>query len=447
MDKNIEIENQQQNEEIKATEVNEAAEQTTKKPFPKWIIAAAVAVVAIIIAAAVIFMPRHEDYTVKIVDEVGNPVSSVMVTITDRKGEAKTKMTDDDGMAQFTDVLVGDNTVTLDVSHREIMNLSKITLLNSTYTLERKTRELRAVVRDDTKIMEIYGVVEDGTIAYSITAGEYEVFTRAGKTSYVVFNAHQSGVYKVSFVSDDAEMTVGHYGIPMFVQSTHCGDLDYDGKSFELIIHDTATPYVIGVNCVNTADTVLTIERVDDAPFDPQYAPWTSVEATEEFVQFTLPVGKKLKDIDITDPSVSVVLGEDGYYYTANGKPVYIRIGSVCDARYLDVSIAYIAGLVDKNFGQNFGGYVYDENGEFVGKYSYNEMLKAYFGYVDDDNVQHTGYCDANGVYPLTAELAEAIKVHGNSVGWWNPNSGNYLFAGVPVVKDNLWLFLCCTAE
>jgi hypothetical protein len=133
---------------------------------------------------------------------------------------------------------------------------------------------------------------------------------------------------------------------------------------------------------------------------------------------------------------LSVTLGDDGYYYTNSGELVYIRVNSVPNSGYLDVSIALIAGLVDKNIGQNFGGYVYDENGQFVGKYSYNEMLASYFEKLD-----------STGVYPLTQELAEAIQVHGGSMGWWKPDTVNYLFNGVDVNFDNAWLFLCCTAK
>ena len=101
----------------------------------------------------------------------------------------------------------------------------------------------------------------------------------------------------------------------------------------------------------------------------------------------------------------------------------------------MDVSIAFIAGLIDQNHGQNFGGYVYDNNGDFVGKYTYNNMLATYLE------------CCDKGVYPLTEELAEAIKCHGNSVGWWTPGTANFLFDGVMYNKDTVWLFLCCTVE
>ena len=292
------------------------------------------------------------------------------------------------------------------------------------------------IVRTGDAPIEIYGAVEDGTTAFRVGVGDHTLEAEANNSAYVVFSAPREGIYKFYFTSDDIGMTIGYYGNPMIVQGHHCGDGEYDGKSFELILRDVATPHVIGLNFTIDTSATLHIERVGDPPFDPQYAPWTDVIAREEIEKCTLPAGSTLKDIDVTDPSVSVYLGDDGYYHTSDGKIVYVRIGSVCNAKYLDVSIAYISGWVDPNFGNNFGGYVYDDNGDFVGKYSYNQLIKSYYD-----------MCDANGVYPMTAELAEAIQVHGNNAGWWKFGTVNYLFSGVPVVLENAWLFLCCTVE
>ena len=292
------------------------------------------------------------------------------------------------------------------------------------------------IVRTGDAPIELYGAVEDGATAFPVGAGEHTLEAEANKSAYVVFTAGREGVYKIYFVSDDMGMTVGYYGNPMVMQPHHCGDGEYDGKSFEMIIRDAETPHVIGINFTIDTTATLVIERIGDPPFDPQYAPWTYVEAEEDIEKCTLPAGSTLKDIDVTDPSVSVHLGDDGYYYTSDGKLVYVRIGSVCNAKYLDVSVAYIAGFVDQNFGNNFGGYVYDENGEFVGKYSFNGLIKSYYE-----------SCDANGVCPLTAELANAIQIHGNSAGWWKFGTVNYLFNNVPLVVENAWLFLCCTVE
>ncbi len=443
MDNNIQKENEQPNEEVQVNNAQNGLEQSPKKPFTKWIIAAGAAVVAIVIAAVVIFIPRHDDFTVKVVDEVGNPISSVMVTVTDKKGAQKTKMTDENGLAQFTEVLVGKNTVTLDVSHREIMNLSKLTLINSTYTLEKKARELCAVVRDDTKIMEIYGAVEDNTIAYGVVAGAYEIVTEAGKTSYVVFKPQQPGIYKISFSSTDNDMTIGYYGIPMFVQSSHCGALDYDGKSsFELIIQDPNTPYVIGANSVNGDNCSLIIERIAEAPFDPNYVEWTEVEVDESKLVHCDLNGKTLVDVDIAKNSLDLTLGDDGYYYIS-GKRVYIRITTPTTYGYntddlqfapvLNGSLALLAGHVDANVGVNLGGHVYDENGNFVAKYKYNEIIGRYMEYVDDEY----------GVVPLDEQLAQCILLHGESNGWFDPARPGYLFGELDVNDEISWLFLC----
>ena len=441
MDNNIE-KNVEQNEEII---VPEQKPEASKKAFPIWVIPL---VVAVVIAIAMIIIipnligntePVYDDYTVKVVDGVGNPVADVMVKFTYPDGEVKTRVTDKEGLAVLKNVLAQDYAVKIE------QGLSDVVVDKADFTLTVDTRNITVLVHDMAKTMDIYGDIPDDSYAYSVSDGTYSIPCHANNTTYYVFMAQTTGVYKVSVTSDDTDMVVGYYGIPMFVQSTHRGEGEYDGKSFELIIQDNMTPYVIGVTATKDAIANLVIERTSDAPFDPQFAPWTIVQASGEIVKCNVPAGAVLTDLDITDSTLSITLKGDGRYYTSDGKLVYVRIGSV--SSYLDVSIATIAGLVDANFGQNFGGYVYDEIGNFVGKYSYNEMLKTYYGYTDEDKVKHPGYCSGNGLYPLTEELAEAIQVHGNSTGWWNPNSANYLFASVEEITENAWLFLCCTVE
>ena len=369
--------------------------------------------------------PTYADYTVTVIDGIGNPVSNVMVKFTGADGETKTKVTGKDGLAKLTGALEGEYDVLVE------QGFSTAEIGQSTFKMNAEAKTLRVVVRDTEKTEEIYGSVEDGTYAYHVGAEEYSVPGAKDTAGYYIFRALTKGVYKFSFTSADADMTIAYYGLPMFVQDTHRGDGEYDGKSFEIIIQDISTPYVIGLNFVSGEDAVLKIERIGDAPFDPEYAPFEEIPATENFKEFNTT---NLMNLNVADPNLSVSLGDDGYYYTSSGKMVYVRIDSASE--YLDASIAMISGCADENFGQNFGGYIYDENGEFVGKYSYNTMIAAYYE-----------HCDANGVYPLTEELAEAIKVHGESTGWWNPNAVNFLFSGKPYVKENAWLFLCCTEQ
>ena len=372
----------------------------------------------------------YGDYWVKVVDGLGNPMSQVVVKFTYPDGQTtKSRITENDGIARLNNVPDGTYSVTLE------KGFSNAQFDKSQYEITADKKSIMIVVRDETKTSDIYGNFENG-FAYSVGVGSYVIPTVDDYWLYLVFTATSSGVYKFTLNSEDADATIGYYGIPFFVQSTHCGDGEYDGRTFDIIIQDPATPYVIGIHTAKAAETSVVIERTGDAPFDPYHAPWTVVPATDELTKCNLPEDVVLTDLDVTDENLSITLGDDGYYYTADGKLVYIRINSVSNARYLDVSIAYIAGFIDSNFGQNFGGYVYDDNGDFVGKYSYNEMIGSYYE-----------VCDSMGVYPLTEELAEAIKCHGNSTGWWNPNAANYLFSGVDVIIENAWMFLLCTAD
>ena len=382
---------------------------------------------------------KYATYSVSVIDEIGKPVSNVMLKYVNSSGETKTAVSDKNGAATLKNALIGG-------SLKPEQGFSDAVILTSEYTLPADTTSVRVIVRDSAKAHQIYGAVEDETYAYPIGSGTHTVPATAGKTSYFIFHASSAGVYKVSFTSDDAGMTVGFYGDPMVVQPGHLGDGDYDGKSFELIIRDLSTPYVIGLNCVNTVDANVIIERVGDAPFDPTFdVPVVNVTAKGEIAPVTLPAGSVLKDFNIATQNISVVLGDDGYYYTADGKKVYLRIDSVGDySAFMDIpfaSLATIAGFegyqMGGTSGGNIGGYIFDENGGYVEKRIYNDMLKSYWEKCDPEN----------GVYPLNAELAEAIKVHGDNAGWWDAeNQGTYIFK-VPVTPETAWLFLCCTVE
>ena len=140
-----------------------------------------------------------------------------------------------------------------------------------------------------------------------------------------------------------------------------------------------------------------------------------------------------LVNFDITDKNAKVYLADDGCYYTAEGKPVYVRITSSNETYLPGASLALLAGYVNDQIGMNIGGYVYDENGNFVEKRNYNLMIEDYMALCDD----------TYGVVPLTAELAECIQLHGKNTGWWNSASGNYIFGSTPINITNAWLFLC----
>ena len=397
--------------------------EASKKKFPLWIAAvAAVVICAIIVAVALLIPgePTSGDYTVEVVDEIGNPVNGVLIRLTDESGATKLALSEG-GVAMFNEVSY--NNVSIEADKAAL----KVQILHTTF---KSKSSAKVIVRNPDKTQDIYGDVDDDAVAYGVGAGSYTIPAIANAPTYLVFMASTTGVYKISIECDYDGATVGYYGIPMFVQSSHKASGEYDGRSFDLVIQDTNTPNVIGIKSDKDCDVNLTISREGDAPFDPHYLPWDEVLASENFIDFSTG---DLVPVDISAASINLTLGADGYYYIGS-KRVYIRITT--SSEYLDASLSMIAGFENDNIGQNVGGYVYDGDGNFVAKYSYNTMIGQY--------MEH---CDSNGVYPLTAELVSAIKLHGESSGWWKPGTPNFLFEGKPYNPDYAWMFLCCVEQ
>ena len=433
--------NLEQNEEITAPEAK--PEETKKARFPLWVIPIAITVVIGIVMAIVLpgmfadktTEPVYGDYTISIVDGLNNPMSNVVVKFTYPDGTTKSRITEADGTASIKNVELGDYKVNIEAG------FSTAVITEREFTLTKDVTDLRLILRDGEKTMEIFGSIPDGAFAYSIGAAEYNIPVDANGRFYFIFNALTPGVYRVSLTND--AMTVGFYGIPFYVQESHCGDGAYDGKTFELIIQDTATPYVIGIDSQVIGTANLKIERISDAPLDPNYVSWIEVRATQATFEKCDFGDKTLIDVDIADPEFQAILGDDGIYRTSEGKVIYIRITTTSpygkineELQFVPVlggSLALLAGCVDVNVGINVGGHAYDEQGNFLNKYRYNDMIKTYMDLADNKY----------GVVPLTAELAECIKLHGESNGWWNANSYGYIFDGIDVVPDNAWLFLC----
>lgn len=384
--------------------------------------------------------PEYTDYTVTVTDPLGRPTESVKVVFTTPDGEEKTRFTDENGIASLKNVIEGNYKVKLE------QGFSNAVITDGEFDLTAEKTDLSLVLRDATNSIEIFGSIADGHFASGIMEGNYSIPCEEGKTSYFVFYAQRSGIYRITGSSTDETVKIGYYGIPMFVQTEHCDDGAYDGKSFELIIRDNTTPYVFGIDTSENVKVDFTIERIGDAPFDPMYAEWVEVTSTATLEKCDT-TGKTLVDVDIASQTLSVSLGADGYYYTNDGKLIYIRITSASGHGRIDESfqfnpvlngsLALLAGHVDANVGTNFGGYVYDANGNFVNKYRYNEMVKTYMDYTDS----------TYGVVPLTEEFANALMVHGEFNGWWDSDSFGYLFEGINVNPDNAWLFLCMVEQ
>ena len=427
--------NLEQNEEITAPETQSV--EVKKAKFPLWVIPVAITVVIGIVMAIVLpgmFAEKtpeqpeisYGDYVVTVVDGLNNPMPNVVVKFTYPDGTTKSRITEADGVASIKNVELGDYKVTLE------KGFSNAIIDVASYNLTEDNTSLKLVLHDETKTMEVYGAVKDGTHAYIVNEKSYNIPCVAGNDAYFVFNAHTTGIFRVSISDASDDVTVGYYGIPMFVQDNHRADGEYDGKTFEITIQDTATPYVFGIKSTSTKDVEFKIERIADAPFDPQFAPWKFMEKNSDVGKCDIPDETVLINFDVADKNVTVV-ERDGLYYTADGKPIYIRITTGNQAYLGGASLALIAGFVDDKIGMNIGGYIYDENGNFVEKRNYNSMIQSYMELCDG------GY----GVVPLTTELAECIKLHGENNHWWDTTSPNFIFGSSDIVIENAWLFLC----
>ncbi len=381
-------------------------------------------------------VPSEDDdktltYTVSVIDTVGNPIKDVLVKFVADDGTSKTRVTDENGAASYKNAPKNNYTVKLSEG------TSDAVIVNDEFSFADNATELQIVLRNSVTTSEIFGdaIPENGYASY-VSAGTYTIPAGEKGMEYFLFKAAATGKYKISVVSSAPETTVGYYGNPMVVRADDIFDGKHDGKGYEINVHDSASPYVVGVNRADASEFTLKIERIGDAPFDPAYEPWTNIQATEDFEKCVIPEGTRLVDLDITDPELKVTLGDDGRYYTSDGKLVYIRITSY--SKYWETELARLVGKMDTTTGINVGGYVYDDEGNFLAKYSYNEMIISYIEYCDTEN----------GVYPLTEELAGAVKHHGEEEGWWTPGSYGYLFEDFhPIVVENGWLFVCCVAE
>ncbi|MBQ7386844.1 MAG: hypothetical protein IJW03_01620 [Clostridia bacterium] len=382
------------------------------------------------------------DYTVTVTDGGGVAVKGIIIKLYDDTGtQVGANVTDAGGKAVFKNILAGEYTAKIANS------TTKYNFLNTDYELvatkDGSVISFIETLGEDT--MEIYGAVADDTQAHLITPGYYSADIAAGETVYFVLNVAEEGTYRVDYTSK-SDAYIGYYGIPMFVQAAHCLDSEgeYDGQGFNVEVSDINTPHVIGITAESDATVVLNVKRTGELPNRPEYMDWVEIPARAELSKYTLPTGATLGEFDITDPELEIVLEKNGKYYTKDGNLIVLRICTAPESPYLAytefASLKELAGLLkDENgnstgtMGMNIGGYIYDSEGNFVTKETYNSMIATYIEYCDE----------TAGVYPLTDELINMIKVHGNSSGWWRNGTVNYLFNTNVINEEYAWLFIC----
>ncbi len=285
-------------------------------------------------------------------------------------------------------------------------------------------------------------VGENAYDSYQIGTGCTYTELTAGERNYFLFTPTEPGTYEFS-VADGADVTLGYYGAPHFVQSMNAAEI-VDGK-FTISVSasmigtgDTGTTVlVIGADTENVTECVIGVQRIGDAEWNVADEPWIIYGTTTVLSKYTLPEGTTLKEFDLTAASYNLVYNEtDGFYHldSADGPLVYVNL--TADSKYL----ASFKNILERS---GVSKYFYNANGEFEKKVSYSECLLEYLEYVDE----------GTGVYPLTEDLKHIIQQRGDYVGWWDTQSQQYLFVdanGNPIPGINTeiaWLFMCCYAN
>ncbi len=385
------------------------------------------------------------DYTVTVSDYKGQvPTVDVLIDLMQGDQIIASKRADAEGKAVFTQEK-GDYTFTLSAAKGEFyydtaacafsaeVTSAKVTV----YDTYKKTDTLYPAFGDDDERTEYEAaMVKEGATHVKID--------KEGKGFYI-FRPTRGGIYRFSYISAE-KLTIGYFGEPMAMLAKSGANAEQVAQGYFEIEVKNFTPEQTGGSvtiCIGLAsdtatDAILVVERVGDPEKE---IPSTTIQAKSLPSDFPKTDGQSLylQDISVTDPSVKIHKGEDGFYHygTVDGPVVYLRIKS--DNRFIPsfAKMCETDGM----------GVPIRENGEIV-------LIEYYAGLFND----YAEIADENGLCPLTDELIDAIlKVAGHK-GWFNFESvtgilgadANGNSTGITadnLVVENAYLFACCYIE
>lgn len=279
-----------------------------------------------------------------------------------------------------------------------------------------------------------YQAAADDYVPYQASRlgeGMYLATLTEGDMTYFLFIAVRDGIFRIS-ADESLPLSIGYYGSTSFVLTESVATEENNAICLE-VYEDMVNNYafVIGVRAeeAGVAGCVLRVEYVGDRELTPEDMPWTDVMPEATLGAYQKPAGT-VRPFDVTSTKVQAVYNpEDGYYHlnSADGAVLMLNIGN--NSPYMDALTTVCDNM-------RLGVYVYDEQGNFVSKDSYNELIRAYAAVAD------------GGYYPLDATLASVMQVVGAYIGWYDASSPMYLFADEPlVVPENAWLFACAYVQ
>ena len=377
-------------------------------------------------------------YKVKIVDAIGNPITTgVVVKFMQNGTQAGMQVVNENGIAEKA-LPKGEYTVELQFTNAE----PQYTYDTENLKLTAKETELEIVLSIGlSEQTQTLGVGGKDVEAHFVTVGGTQITLDAEDRSYFLFSPTESGTYEFSLTGSDA--AIGYYGAPHFVQEMSAAEV-VDNKFTISVRPDMigsgntgTTVLVIGVDA-GEGTAVLGIERIGEHEKTVSDEPWVIYEAKTVPAEYTLPAGAQLGEFDLTatTDSYKLVLDSNGYYHldSAEGPLVLVRLGKNASVKYLDPYETIL-----EHTGVNRYFYKDAEKKEFDHRENYAECLMAYIACVDE----------TSGLYPLTEDLQYIIQNSGEQQGWWDTDV-NYIFrdeGGNNILGINTeiaWLFMCC---
>lgn len=375
------------------------------------------------------------NYEVKVLDGQGKPLTSgVIVKFLKDGQQVAMQPVNGDGVAA-KELAKGDYTVELVFTNSEQSGHYDTSV--ATLSAEKTSLELSLInsVGDPNYDLVVGG--EDYK-AFVVQAGSTHVPVKKSVRNYYVFTPTEAGTYV--FGVDNADIKVGYYGAPHFVQEHSAIDVVDNKVTLSISASALGGSYVIGLDGADAdTDATLSINRIGDPQETISDKPWTEYKTTHTPTPYKLTLnGKSLKYIDIkgkTEDAKIVFNNNDGFYHfgTADGPVVLMHLGK--KAPYFSLQI-----VIE---GDGLGGgspireYFFDGNGtnveNFVKKEDYTEILRTYFANMDPDA----------GVYPLTKDLEYIIK--NGCKQWWDKNDPDYSEFSITDCNAEIgWMFALC---
>lgn len=377
-------------------------------------------------------------YSVTILGVDGKPAAGVIVKFMQNGKQIAMQPVDANGVATKT-LPKGDYTIELAYTDdKAIGYFDPATGVLSAEKTSTQIALLNAVSGEGVDL----GVDGETVKAYNVVAGSTYINVTKGVRNYFLFAPTQAGTYQFSI--DNAQMKLGYYGSPFFVQANSVAEVTNNTLKVSISqsmigTGDTGTTIlVLGVDGAEAdGSCILQIQRIGDPEYNISDEPWTPYNTTHTPAPFTLNLasGKELTYVDITGTTADnqVIYNEaDGYYHfgTADGPVVYVHLGK--NAPY--VSLQVVIQGDGAMGGAPIRRYFFAENGDFLKKEDYTDILSAYFANMDAER----------NVYPLTKDLEYIIK---NACSkWWETGSQDKMPAFDGCNAEIAWMFALCYA-